>query len=168
MDNDNTHPDLVTVEEYGTGRIVRGADGRFLPGTRSPAPITNENARDMHALRREQKQAAILEAANAAAILQAEAANDPQVKTIVGTDGQSWIRAVTLGRMGAAVDKDSPYGNAAATWLTENAGVSERQAHEQQYSDDPLRELGARVLEYLAARAQSIVMRTVDGQDDAE
>ena len=42
--------------------IIRGPGGRFLPGTRSPKPITSENTRDYARMRRE-KQARLLRAA---------------------------------------------------------------------------------------------------------
>lgn len=33
--------------------IIRGPDGRFLPGTKSPTPITKENSHALHRMRRE-------------------------------------------------------------------------------------------------------------------
>lgn len=37
--------------------IIRGPDGRFLPGTRPPGRITPENAHEFHRLRREKMRA---------------------------------------------------------------------------------------------------------------
>ena len=49
------------VEEYGEGRIVRGDRGLFLPGSRTPKPITRENAHTFAQARKE-KAASLLRA----------------------------------------------------------------------------------------------------------
>lgn len=52
-----------TVTELANGgRIVRGPGGRFLPGTRSPAPITAENSHELARLRKEKTREAIRDA----------------------------------------------------------------------------------------------------------
>ena len=50
MDVDLTNlPEGARIEQVngGAGVIVRAANGKFLPGTRSHAPITHENARTL-------------------------------------------------------------------------------------------------------------------------
>ena len=96
----------------------------------SGAMLTSDSARQMVAKRTERKQAAIIEAANKAAQLDAAQAR-PEVREIIGADDLSFVRAVAVGRMGAAMDASSPYGNAAAQWLTENAGLAEAKQTEQ-------------------------------------
>ena len=96
----------------------------------SGAMLTSDSARQMVARRTERKQAAIIEAANKAAQLDAAQAR-PEVREIIGADDLSFVRAVAVGRMGAAMDASSPYGNAAAQWLTENAGLAEAKQTEQ-------------------------------------
>lgn len=62
-------PEGATVEQVngGEGIIVRAANGRFLPGTRSHAPISHENAREFQQTRwqrhRERVQQAAIDAA---------------------------------------------------------------------------------------------------------
>ena len=66
MPTDSKQQPRIEILENGA-QIVRSNTGRFLPGTTSPKPITHENARDYHELRREKsKQAALLALNNAA------------------------------------------------------------------------------------------------------
>lgn len=55
-------PQDVTVEQYSkdgkTGVIVRAANGNFLPGTKTHAPISHANARAFNARRYDKQRAA--------------------------------------------------------------------------------------------------------------
>ena len=51
-----------------TGIIIRDKNGHFMPGTKTHAPITHDNARTMLELRRDKSKAAALRAVNNAAI----------------------------------------------------------------------------------------------------
>lgn len=41
----------MSTNQLETGGIIRAANGKFLPGTKSPKPITSDNAREMLAKR---------------------------------------------------------------------------------------------------------------------
>jgi hypothetical protein len=157
MDNDNIHPDAVTVEQYGSGRIVRGADGRFLPGTR-PANViaSSADARALAAKRHE----AYRRAAVRRIVGEAESI-DPSVST--GADAYALVASR---QYVALMDHDKPRIEDLERLGALMTDYSPRQQQHEQQADDPLRELGARVLEYIAARAQSIVMRTANSADD--
>ena len=45
-----------------TSTIIRGPGGRFLPGTRSPKPITHENARELNAKAQEKRRQVVRDA----------------------------------------------------------------------------------------------------------
>jgi hypothetical protein len=49
-----SNPEDVRIEPLANGaQIVRGPDGKFLPGTRPPNPITAANARELNQKRQE-------------------------------------------------------------------------------------------------------------------
>jgi hypothetical protein len=156
MDTDNIHPDAVAVEQRDSGRIVRGPDGRFLPGTRPGNIITPANARELAAKRHE----AYRRAAVRRIVGEAESI-DPSVST--GADAYALVASR---QYVALMDHDKPRIEDLERLGALMTDYSPRQQQHEQQADDPLRELGARVLEYIAARAQSIVMRTVDGGVD--
>ena len=131
-----------------------------MPGNHEGAPpITAETAHVMHALRLERKRERIAQAANMTALADVRSIVDPVKKRelkklIKGPD--AWIAAVAVGRQGAAMDKDNPYGNAAANWLTENTGLSEKQEQAQPgLSPQVLGEAAAAALIALAERLRS-------------
>ena len=132
----------------------------------SGASLTSDSARQLVAKRTERKQAAIIEAANKAAQLDAAQAR-PEVREIIGADDLSFVRAVAVGRMGAAMDASSPYGNAAAQWLTENAGLAEAKQSEQTTNTLNVVALPADVLALLRLADADVVDGTVTQAGEA-
>lgn len=147
--------------EEETSKMLRDARGRFLKGTRPPTHtlITAENSSEFHRAWREKKQVAVLDAADAFARLDAEKA-DPRLRKIVAGEMPA-MRAITVGRMAAAMDASNPYGNGAASWIVEHAGLAERPSGTEA-AGDPLRDALASLFIEYARRvvAGEIVTRT--------
>lgn len=110
---------------YEDGLEMYSDNGRIaVPAER--LQITPESSIHLQRIRRLKKQDAILSAANAGALLDAAQAS-PAIRDIVGYDDMAAVRAMTLGRMRAAMDSDNPYGNGAASWIMQESGLGERQ-----------------------------------------
>jgi hypothetical protein len=118
----------VTVTEYTkdgkAGRIVRGKDGKFLPGTSTHAPVTHDNAQQFQQARIAAKREVMAAAANAA------------------IDGGKWSAAGNLAYAAAIADTamlkattpDDPKAIEAARFLLENTGLAEQRTQQQQDS----------------------------------
>jgi len=120
------------VRVYESGAVLDHTTGSIV---KPPAQvlITEQNTYALHRARQEQKQAAVAEAASG--ITKLEAARNPDMLRLIGTDDWAFIRAIAIGRQRAAMDSDNPYGNAAANWIMQHTGNDKQQA-EQADDDD--------------------------------
>ena len=104
--------------------------------------INQSNAAALATARQEKKRQAVVAGAQAVAVAQAKISKLPAVRALEH-DEMAWIKAVAMGRAAAAIDNDSPYGNGAATWLVDNAGLAEAKQQEaptvirHEYTADP-------------------------------
>lgn len=89
------------IADNPPGTIIRGKGGRFLPGTRSPAPITNANAREL-----QQKRWNAYRKAAAKGITKEAMSIDPSVKT----PADAWS-LVAAKQYSALMDSDKPRGD---------------------------------------------------------
>ena len=96
--------------------IVRRPDGRFGKGTRSPAPITHDNAREMLERRREKKRQIIAAAAQAAV---------QRGDLVAAHGGDAWLAEVAQSMMTIATTPEASRAVAAAEWLMLHTGNSE-------------------------------------------
>jgi len=86
----------------------------------SGATLSSAEASNLAKQKQEKKHAAIEAAANLIVQRAAAKSSDPAMKALAG-DEMAYLKAVAMGRQQAAMDPDSPYGNGAATWITESA-----------------------------------------------
>jgi hypothetical protein len=102
------------IYDLDAKRIVKGA------------VWSSDDTKSLAQARRAKKQQAIIEAANVAAVIDACNSDHPEIRDLIQPgDSMAFVKAIALGRQVAAMDADSPYGNAAANWLIDNSGVAE-------------------------------------------
>ena len=105
------------VFDMDKGRIVANPGGGKQAFTSDTAALAVQR-------REELKHQAVIDAANLVVNMDARNSNIPEVKALVGDD-MAYIKAIAMGRTKAAMDSDSPYGNAAANWIVDNSGQAE-------------------------------------------
>ena len=153
-----------TVRLYESGAVLDHATGRIA----APVPdtlITAESTARMHRERREKKYAAVVDAANMVAQADAKRSKQPAIRKLA-TDPDAWLKAVAMGRTKAAMDPDSPYGNGAASWLTENTGNTEAKQAEVEHTVRHVHEVDDKTLEMLrAVRDRQVVDATLLDDD---
>jgi hypothetical protein len=94
------------------------------PGGGTGAIANREQAVAMTERRESLKHAAIARAANIAARQELQNSRNADVRALVDSD-MAYMQAIAIGRTQAAMDADSPYGNAAAQWIAEHTGNNE-------------------------------------------
>ena len=121
----------VTIQEIGEGVIIRDKGGKFQPGTRTPKPITHENAREM------QRKGVLAKRA----VIAAEANRSVQDAELLDRYGDyAYVADMTRTQMQIATTPEA--GKAAvlaANWVVQNTGMDERTAQEgQSVADAPV------------------------------
>ena len=145
------------------GVIVRGKNGRFLPGTRSPAPITDANAREFQQRRVEMARERVIKGANAAvAKAQPNDWDNPQ--------DLDYVEAIAEAQATQALMVGDPTSTRAAEWTMAHSGLpaakqAEPQVVRHEYVFDAQT---AEVLQLIASRQQELSLIAVNESIDVE
>ena len=138
---------------------MRGKGGRFLPGTPTPAPITEQSAREYHQRRQELKREAMLAGALAAT---------SDIRQRKPTHELEWVEVIAEANMHRAADPGNPKGVDASRLLLQETGLAEARGAEAvaDRAGDALRGLlalaGPLMLELTAIKRSNADV--VDGQ----
>ena len=120
-------PEAYMIQETKNGRILRDARGRFLPGTESKARITDaRKSHELATMRREQKQAAIVAAANSAV-------ESGRLHTEYGD--LAFVAEIGAAAQRKATNIDDPKMIDAARFVLQEAGLSEKQQEQSAVSE---------------------------------
>ena len=136
------NPSGITIQETKNGIIVKGPDGRFLPGTRPANMITVESSPALHSRRRELKKAAI----EAGAMEAIDAADFNKYNPLHGD--LAWVVAGSKAMMRKALTVKDPKAVDAFRLLLSETGLSEGEGSNQAEST-PINALAAVIMRLL-------------------